>query len=351
VARVVGTDPGTSSLDLLLLDDGAVAGQARLTPDALRADPGRLAETLSGWAPVDLIAGPSGYGLPLVSGGAVTGRELDLMALVRPDQRGDELGVVGFRTWVRAFLASGLPVVFLPGLVHLPTVPAYRKANTIDLGTPDKLAVAALALRHDAGARAGGPGASTFAVVEVGSAFSAVLVVEGGRLVDAAAGTRGPIGLRSGGAWDGEVACWRSPLSKNDLFRGGLADLGPDGPDAFRESLRKHVAGLQAVTPFERLYLSGAGADLPGIASAVREALAGFGAVVPLPSLPGAWVKHAAQGAALLADGLAGGPNVDLIDRLRLREASGTVLDGLRPPPPDGQGASPPASGNRGSDG
>ncbi len=38
-----------------------------------------------------------------------------------------------------------------------------------------------------------------------------------GRLVDASAGTRGPIGLRSQGSWDGEVAYWRSPLTQERL--------------------------------------------------------------------------------------------------------------------------------------
>jgi predicted butyrate kinase (DUF1464 family) len=333
VARVVGTDPGTSSLDLLLLDGGVVAGQARLTPEELRGDPAALTGLLASWAPVDLVAGPSGYGLPLVRAGDVSERELDLMALVRPDERGRELdlGVVGFRGWVRAFLGSGLPVVFLPGLIHLPTVPSHRKVNAIDLGTPDKLAVAALALRFETDEREGDPAGATFAVVEIGSAFSAVLVVSGGRLVDASAGTRGPVGLRSRGAWDGEAAYWRSPLSKADLFRGGLADLGPEGPAALSESLAKQVAGLSAVTPFDRIYLSGAGAARPDVALIAGNALAPFGRLVPLPSLPGAWVKHAAQGSALLADGLAGGPNADIVAHLRLREASGTVLDWLRP--------------------
>ena len=332
MARVVGTDPGTSSLDLLLLVDGVSTDQVRLTPTALRDDPSILTATLARWAPLDLVAGPSGYGLPLVRGEDFTPDDLELMSLVHPDERGDDLGVLGFRSWVRAFVASGLPVVFLPGLIHLPTVPAHRKVNAIDLGTPDKLSAAALALRFDAAER-GGLGASTFALVEVGSAFSAVLVVTEGRLVDASAGTRGPIGLRSGGVWDGEAAYWRGPLSKNDLFRGGLADLGSDGPEAYRESLTKHVAALQAVTPFERIYVSGAGVERPDVAALTFEALSRFGTVIPLPSLPGAWVKHAAQGAALLADGLAGGPNADLVDSLRLREASGRVLDWLRPPP------------------
>jgi predicted butyrate kinase (DUF1464 family) len=337
VARVVGTDPGTSSLDLLLLDGGAVADQSRLTPEAFRSDPASIRALLDRWAPVDLVAGPSGYGLPLVRAEAVGERDLDLMALVRPEERGADQGVIGFRSWVRAFLASGLPVVFLPGLIHLPTVPLHRKVNAIDLGTPDKLAAAALALRSDAGENGGDLAGATFALVELGSAFSAVLVVSEGQLVDASAGTRGPIGVRSRGAWDGEAAYWWSPLAKADLFRGGLDDLGPEGPDAFRESLVKHVAGLRAVTPFERIYLSGTATARTDLLAAATDVLSRFGRVTPLPNLPGAWVKHAAQGSALLADGLAGGSNSDLVARLRLREASGTVLDWVR-----GRGAAPP---------
>lgn len=331
--RVVGTDPGTSSLDLLLLVDGEVSDQARLAPGQLQADPDALRRLLERWSPLDLIVGPSGYGLPLIGGNALGAEHLDLMSLVRPDERGGDLGVLGFRSWVRAIVASGQPVVFLPGLIHLPTVPAHRKVNTIDLGTPDKLCVAALALRVDSDARGGSFEEATFAVVEIGSAFSAALVVERGALVDAAAGTRGPIGLRSGGAWDGEAAYWRSPLSKADLFRGGLDDIPEHLCDAFRESLVKHVAGLHAVTPFDRLYLSGAGLDRPSIRAVALAALAPFGATRLLPALPGATVKHAAQGAALLANGLAGGPNADLVNSLRLREASGSVLDWLFPVP------------------
>jgi predicted butyrate kinase (DUF1464 family) len=328
--RVVGTDPGTSSLDLLLMVDGDVRDQVRFPPDALRARPEALRETLNRWAPLDLVAGPSGYGLPLVRAEEVGGPEIDLMSLVRPEERGNDLGVIGFRSWVRAFLAAGHPTVFLPGGVHLPTIPAHRKVNAIDLGTADKVCVAALALRSHAKETGEPLASSTFAVVELGSAFSAILVVENGRIVNASAGSRGPIGLRSGGAWDGEVACALSPISKDDLFHGGLDDLGPLGPEAFRESLRAHAAGLKAVTPFDCLYLSGAAMDRPEVAALASDALSGLGRLPPLPSLPGARVKHAAQGSALLADGLAGGANADLVEALELREASGTVWDGLR---------------------
>src|SRR5262245_25044401 len=328
VVRVVGTDPGTSSLDLLLLEDGRVADQSRFSPGELQDRPDALSALLSTWRPIDLIAGPSGYGLPLVRGEDLVEDHLDQMSLIRPTERGGPSGVIGFRSWVRTLLGTGLPIVFLPGGLHLPTIPAHRKAGAVDLGTADKVAVAALALRFDS-QETGSFDRSTFAVVEVGSAFTAVLVVQNGRLVDAAAGTRGPIGLRSGGAWDGEVAYWRSPLTKGDLFRGGLDHLGPLGPKAFRESLIKHVAGLRAVTSFGRIYLSGEALKRPDVATLVQSALAGLGSVLPLPCLPGAWVKHAAQGSALLADALQGGTHQALVDSLRLRESSGSIWDAV----------------------
>lgn len=325
--RVVGCDPGTSSLDLLLLVDGAVAGEATI---AAGDDGTRLREVLAAWAPIDLVAGPSGYGLPLVRSADLTPRDIDRMTFVRPDDREHGGGVRGFKAHVRALVESGWPAVFLPGGIHLPTVPAHRKLNAIDLGTPDKLCVAALALRQHGEATGVPLAGATFAVIEVGTAFTAILVVAGGQLVDAAAGTRGPVGLGSSGAWDGEVAYALSPLTKADLFRGGLHSMGPEGPAAFRESLIKHLAGVKAVTPFETVYLSGKGLGDPGVARMVREGACPFGGPVELTSLPGARVKHAAQGAALLADGLAGGRHADLVESLELRGALGTIGDGFR---------------------
>lgn len=312
--RVVGCDPGTSSLDLLLLENGAVHDQAQL----VGVQPERVIEILSAWRPLNLIAGPSGYGLPLVRVESLTDDDIGAMSLVRPDELGGDVGIGGFRSLLKAFAASDLPVVFLPGGRHLRSIPSHRKANAIDLGTADKVAVAALALRSHAGRFRRPLGESTFALVEVGSAFTAVLVVSRGRIVDTSAGTRGPIGLRCGGVWDGEVAYQKGLLSKNDLFRGGWRDLGPLASDAFRESLRRHVAGLQAVTPFETVWISGAGLEIAEVLSAVHAALDGLATIVELPHLPGSRVKHAAEGAALIADGLAGGRHADLVESLEL---------------------------------
>ena len=112
----------------------------------------------------------------------------------------------------------------------------------------------ALATRRES--RAG----ESFCLVELGSAFTACVAVERGRIVDGLGGTSGPMGWHSGGAWDGEAAYLLSPLRKNDLFGGGAAgvnDAGQGQRHGFREGLLKAVAGLRAVTPFAEMVLSG----------------------------------------------------------------------------------------------
>ncbi len=242
MVRVAGTDPGTSSLDVLILEDGQVVDQARFTPDQLQADADAPTRWLLDRRPLDLIAGPSGYGLPVKRAADCRACDFALMALVRPDERGREQGVAKFLAVVRSLAASGLAVVFLPGVIHLPSVPAHRKINRIDLGTADKLAVAALALAQHAA-----PAEATFCLVELGSAFTACIVVAGGQIVDGLGGTSGPLGWRSAGAWDGEAAYLLAPIGKRDLFAGGVVSIADRAVAiaGWRESLCRGVAGLR----------------------------------------------------------------------------------------------------------
>jgi predicted butyrate kinase (DUF1464 family) len=55
-------------------------------------------------------------------------------------------------------------------------------------------------------------------------------------------------------------------------------------------------------------------------------------AIAPVLDLKGfaRIAKQGAQGAALIADGLAGGEHRGLVDGLRLRESAGSALDYLR---------------------
>ena len=302
--------------------------QVRIEPDELRADPTLPVQWLRAEGPFDLIAGPSGYGLPLVRAADCTDAQLALMSLVRPDESGAK-GVGGFTAMVRALRDSGLPIIFLPGVIHLSTVPAHRKLNKIDLGTTDKLCVAALALaQHNRDDPA--------LVVEFGSAFTAMIVLKDKQIVDGLGGTCGALGGMSGGAWDGETAYLLSPLQKADLFRGGLADIADReiAKMAFRESFSKAVASLISRHGFQDVYYGGT--LLRTHPDVTQEALGQlpnrFYRLHSTGDLPGAWVKHAAQGAVLIAEGLCSAANPPLVDWLKLREARGTVLDWLTHP-------------------
>src|SRR5436309_2425032 len=66
-------------------------------------------------------------------------------------------------------------------------------------------------------------------VVELGSAFTACMVLRDGQVVDGVGGTAGPCGCQSGGGWDGEAAYLLSPLSKDDLFSGGWGGTDASG--------------------------------------------------------------------------------------------------------------------------
>ena len=81
-------------------------------------------------------------------------RELAEMVLVRPDEARADAGIGGLRALLRSLADSGLPIVFGPGVIHLPTVPRHRKYNRIDLGTADKVCAAACAIVDQSARRA-----------------------------------------------------------------------------------------------------------------------------------------------------------------------------------------------------
>jgi predicted butyrate kinase (DUF1464 family) len=298
-------------------------------------------------APFDLVLGPAGYGLPLVPAAEIGERELALMVLKRADEPEPRAGIAGMRSIVRALIAAGTPLVFGPGAIHLPTVPQHRKWNRIDLGTADKVASAALGI-VDQAERLGILYEETrFVLLELGGGFSAALGVDSGQIVDGFGGSAGPIGASACGALDAEVAYLiGGALSKRTVFSGGALDpdggidLGAPGvverlradPGAragwlaLEEGAVKAVLALTASVPAPReVLVTGRLSSAPGLLDALAEHLGSVAPVRPAPA-----VRSAARGAALLADGLAGGSYAPLVARLRLREARGGVLDHLR---------------------
>lgn len=344
--RVAGIDPGTVSFDLTVLQDGEPVVEQVFETGLLSQDSGPLLRALARHGPYDLVYGPSGYGLPLVAAADVRERELAEMVLVRPDEARAGTGIGGLRSLLRTLAHSGLPVVFGPGVIHLPSVPRYRKYNRIDLGTADKVCAAAYAIVDQSARRAIALRETAMVLLELGGAFTAVLAIADGQIVDGLGGSSGPLGARAAGALDGELAYLLAPaLSKRTLFTGGALDPAStggvtdlaalwsspahaDGWTALREAAAKAVRGLvvSVPTPHE-IVVSGRLARVPELVAALASSL---GDIAPVIALVPGRASAAAHGGAMLADALAGGPNAALADVLRLRESSGSVLDHLR---------------------
>ncbi|MBV9197538.1 MAG: DUF1464 family protein [Solirubrobacterales bacterium] len=344
--RVAGLDPGTVSFDLCVLRDGEPVLERVFDTGLLREDSGPLLETLARHGPYDLLYGPSGYGLPLVAAADVGERELAEMVLVRPDQAHADTGVGGMRSLLRALARSGLPVVFGPGVIHLPSVPRHRKYNRIDLGTADKVCAAAYAIADQSARRAIAPGQTAMVLLELGGAFTAAVAIAEGQIVDGVGGSSGPLGVRAAGALDGELAYLLGPaLRKETLFTGGALDPGgalqvsdlralwsapahADGWTALLEAAAKAVRALTVSVPApHEIVVSGRLARVPQVVAALAAALEDLAPVIAL--VPGR-ASAAAHGGALLADALAGGRHAVLAEILKLRESSGTALDHLR---------------------
>jgi predicted butyrate kinase (DUF1464 family) len=342
--RVAGVDPGTVSFDLCVLQDGEPVVEQVFETGSLGADSAPLLEALARHGPYDLIYGPSGYGLPLVAAADVGERELAEMVLVRPDERRTDAGVGGMRSLLRALAGSGLPLVFGPGVIHLPSVPAHRKYNRVDMGTADKVCAAAYAIVDQSARRAIELHETAMVLLELGGAFTAAVAIAGGQIVDGVGGSSGPLGVRAPGALDGELAYLLGPsLRKGTLFTGGALDPRGAGADiaalwsspahaegwsALLEAVAKAVRALTvSVRMPAEIVVSGRLARLPELVATLATSLADVAPVIAL--VPGA-ASAAAHGGALLADALVSGGNAPLADVLRLRESRGTVLDHLR---------------------
>jgi predicted butyrate kinase (DUF1464 family) len=335
------------SIDLCGLHDGAVFLDESLpTADAL-SDPSAFVARLERAGPLDLVTGPSGYGLPLTPAREASEADTRLAFLAADGESG---GIGGLRLLARALARSTLPVVFTPGVIHLASVPAHRKINRVDMGTADKVCAAALAIQQQMLRRRCAEDEVSFVIRELGGAFTAALAVSGGRIVGGVGGSSGSLGARAVGALDGEVAYLAGTVTKSLLFGGGMATIAgtpeataeelatPRSPrgdmawEAYLDGAAKVVASLLVSAPAPcEVILSGRMARLAGVRDQFAFRLARIVADAPVRLLTGfaTVAKEGAQGAALLADGLAGGAHASLVRAMGIREASGTLLDHL----------------------
>ncbi|RLF10228.1 MAG: DUF1464 domain-containing protein [Thermoprotei archaeon] len=358
MVRALGIDPGTFSFDLCGLEDGEVVFEKVIPTAEVAKKPRLLVDGCREALPLNLIVGPSGYGVSLTYLSDVDDPEafaITALLLSRPKDieeayKRKELGAMVYKAIAVAvgqLKELMVPVCFVPGVIHLPTVPAERKVNRIDMGTADKMCVAVLGVYDQARRLNLSYSEVSFILVEMGFGYNAVIGVDRGRIVDGIGGTTGSIGFLAMGAVDAEVAQLIGKWERSDVFYGGVRDVtGKEMPEDFitsvgsnelcelawramMESMEKSVAAMRVSVPKPReILFSGRLTKIPKIREELIFRLSKYGEVKPLGSLEGAKLtKETGQGYAIVADGIANGKFKDLIEWMQIKEASGTALD------------------------
>jgi predicted butyrate kinase (DUF1464 family) len=338
--RVIGIDPGTGSFDFFGMEGEEIIIDATVPVTAVTKNPMVLVDTIRNILPLDIIVGPSGYGIPVTPIKDIGERELDLMV---PDDKSIPL-YDGIRQVLRLMKSEGLPVYFTPGVIHLPTVLAYRKANKMDMGTADKVCCVALAIRDQAEYYDIPYSQTSFILAEIGYAFTAVMAVDGGKIIDGLGGTSGGPGFITLGGMDSELAVRLGRFPGAVLFSGGAKDasgkddLTPEemagNPNKFSaswemmlESIMKSVAAMTVTVEKPReILLSGRLSRIPGVVEALNTRLTRFGKV-RVVGRKAMVAKEAAEGAFIIAEGLLGGKYQPIVEALQLRQAGGTMFD------------------------
>ena len=344
MVRVIGIDPGTKSFDFCGLDDGKLFMDTSIPSEDILEEPKLVIELLKSAEPLNLIVGPSGYGLPLTHIREIDDKKLFLMTLIKPNSR--KGATLGLRGVLSVMKEENFNIYFIPGVIHMTTVPNYRKVNKIDMGTADKLCCAVLGVFDQSRHYNIDYDDVSFMIVEIGYGYNAIIGVEKGQIVDGIGGTTGSIGFLSLGAMDGELAYLLNKIDKNTLRQGGAAYITGDERitpeelsmrihdeqynlawEAFMGGIEKGIAQMRiSVKEPREILLSGRLCRVRKIYDEVSKRLSYLGKVRRVEGFAEV-AKEAAQGAALLANGLADGEYKELVDTMRIKEAKGTVLD------------------------
>lgn len=339
---VIGVDPGSRSWSIIVLDEDLSFHEVRIPSEQVKERPERISEYIENYKNVQTVCVPSGYGLPLKKLSSLTEQDFTLLIL----KHLGEDRILGLSEVLTNLKAARIPGFVLPGVIHLPTVPKHRKLNRIDMGTPDKVCSVAVALKTISERSNLTYNECSFILVEAGSAFTAVIGVQNGKIVDGIGGAEGCMGYRARGGMDGELCYLIKDFQKDSLYRGGFLDIigtfidPPSIDQRFLEN-QKHNKGWKGLveetakdmisvslscTP-DFVVLSGSLAANPVFHTTLQK-MTERSLPIQFISLPQFYtVKETALGAAYIADGIRGGENAPLVDILELREASGTCLD------------------------
>ena len=344
--RVVGIDPGSDSWGIVgLEEEEKIILDTSIPTKRVIKKPNLIVEILKSLKNIDLIVAPSGHGLPLTPIQALTERDLFLLTIKKETSS----KITGLGEIAKLLKDNGFKGYFIPSVKLLSTVPTYRKINKIDMGTADKVCSAALGIFDQSMRLNIKYSEVSFILVEMGSGFNAVLGIQDGQIIDGIGGTQGKAGFLACGGIDGELSYLLDGIYKKTIYSGGAAyvagygDLSPEefiilansddkfklAMDFFIESILKDINAMQiSVKHPKEILLSGRFAKIDSFYKLIESQLSNIAPVHRMTGLPTVQIaKEAAQGAAIIANGLANGKFKSLIETMKLSDAKGTVLD------------------------
>lgn len=347
--RVIGIDPGSKSWDFFGLEDKEIILDTSVPSNELIEEPIKALTIIKSVDNVDLIVAPSGFGLPLKKATEINEEDL-FQALLKFDKKGKNK-LIGLGDILRLIKAEKIPAMIIPGVKHLSTVPRYRKVNKIDMGTADKLCTAVTGIRDQMERLKINPKNTNFILVEIGYAFTSVLAIENGQVIDGIGGSN-IMGFRACGSLDGELAYLINKINKKDIYSGGLsfiaghtdltlkeiitlAEQDSQTKLAFNAYLSELIKAIYAISSsyskknkINEIILAGRSSDLQSIKEILCDRLENLFSVKLMKSY-GAISKHAAQGAAFIANGLLGGEFEPIINNMKIKEAKGSILNDI----------------------
>ncbi len=346
----LGIDPGSLSWDFIALDDDKIILDTSISTKIILEDPNKvmtIIESLHNKTKIDLMVAPSGFGLPLKKIEELTEKDI-FLTLLKFSSR-DKEKLVGLGEILRMIQNKKIPGVIVPSVKHLPTVPQYRKINKIDMGTADKLCTAVTGIRDQMDNYKIPPEESNFIMIEIGYGFTAVLAIENGQIIDGIGGSN-IMGFRACGSLDGELAYLIGDIKKNNIYKGGVAYISGYSDLSLKEilllagndnhvnqalksyisSVEKAVFGITSSfsdnSKIKEILLAGRGAEIKYLREEISKSLNSI-APVRLMKHYAQIAKRAAQGAAFIANGLLDGKFRPIIDNLKIKESSGSILD------------------------
>jgi len=348
MVRVIGVDPGSASWDFVgMHDDGSFFLDHSIPTKQIQKHP-ELFLNLLNTTEFDVMSAPSGFGLPLKKIEDLKPEDYFFALLKKNPEKGM---VIGLGKILKILQDQKVNGYFLPGVKHLPTVPRYRKVNKIDLGTADKLCTCVVGIRNQMEDFTIPCTESSFIMVEMGYGFNAVLAVENGQIIDGIGGSN-IMGFHAVGSIDAEIAYLMGKIKKKDVYNGGVSSIAgyfdmkaeeilllskqdkrtQMAMEAFYSNLIKAVYALSSsfssVDSIKEILFAGRLARIDALVNPIIDKLSKIAPTKVMRSYVSI-SKESAQGAAFIANGLSGGRFRDIVENLKIRQASGSILDDI----------------------